>query len=424
MKVLIISHNPISTQNNMGKTFLSLFSCFAPEELCQLYIYPTVPNSKRCSSYYRVTDKEVLGSLVKFRSPGGELATEKIEESHGMYEDQRDEAVYRNRKNKSPLRRLLRDAMWQISPWYSKKLTAWLEKEQPQCIFLAPGPAKFIYDIALKISAKRQIPIVTYICDEYYFVQPPKSPGEKLRLGLLQGKIEALMGKSAALVVICDALKQAYSEKFGVHAETLMTGTSYPFPERVNTKENPQTISYFGNIRCNRYRSLADVGGALDSLNQKLGTSYRLRIYTAEKDPQILETFSDIPSVELCGFVAGEEFDRAFHASDLLLHVEAFDEESMDAVKHSVSTKVADSLASGIPLLAYGPQNVASMAHLRQNNCALTAVNPTELEGMLLQAFTDGNARQKSAERALAVARQCHDSEQNSQRLYALLEAL
>ena len=39
MKVLIISHLPVATQNNMGKTFLSLFSAFEREELCQMYIY-------------------------------------------------------------------------------------------------------------------------------------------------------------------------------------------------------------------------------------------------------------------------------------------------------------------------------------------------------------------------------------------------
>ena len=28
MKVLLLSHNPVTTYNNMGKTFLSLFSAF------------------------------------------------------------------------------------------------------------------------------------------------------------------------------------------------------------------------------------------------------------------------------------------------------------------------------------------------------------------------------------------------------------
>ena len=60
MKVLIISHNPITDYNNMGKTFLSLFSEFSREELCHFYIYPTIPNVKKCQSCYRVTDKECV----------------------------------------------------------------------------------------------------------------------------------------------------------------------------------------------------------------------------------------------------------------------------------------------------------------------------------------------------------------------------
>ena len=35
MKVLIISHNAISTDNNMGKTLYSLFNVFSKTELCQ-----------------------------------------------------------------------------------------------------------------------------------------------------------------------------------------------------------------------------------------------------------------------------------------------------------------------------------------------------------------------------------------------------
>ena len=57
MKVLLLSHNPVTTYNNMGKTFLSLFSAFRPEELCQLFLYPAVPDTACCGSYYRFTDR-------------------------------------------------------------------------------------------------------------------------------------------------------------------------------------------------------------------------------------------------------------------------------------------------------------------------------------------------------------------------------
>ena len=70
MKVLLLSHNPVTTYNNMGKTFLSLFSAFRPEELCQLFLYPAVPDTACCGSYYRFTDREALHSIwdLKFES--------------------------------------------------------------------------------------------------------------------------------------------------------------------------------------------------------------------------------------------------------------------------------------------------------------------------------------------------------------------
>ena len=131
MKVLIISHNPISTQSNMGKTFLSLFNRFEQAELCQLYIYPVIPNEKRCASYYRVTDKDVIHSRLRFSKPGREIPAEEISEKQGLYEVAEDQTFYKDRKNKSAFRRLLRDAMWKVTPWYNDKLTEWLYRESP-----------------------------------------------------------------------------------------------------------------------------------------------------------------------------------------------------------------------------------------------------------------------------------------------------
>ena len=115
-KVLILSHNPTSTHQSMGKTFLSMFNSFKKTELCQLYIYPTIPDVDYCDSYYRVTDKDVLNSYFKFTVNGREVAKSEIDtSSHSMFENPEDEAKYRNRKNKQAVRMLLRDIMWRFS---------------------------------------------------------------------------------------------------------------------------------------------------------------------------------------------------------------------------------------------------------------------------------------------------------------------
>ena len=88
-KVLLISHNPLTTYESMGKTFSTLLRSFARDEICQLYIYPTVPNVDTCSSFFRITDKDVLRSYVRFRVQGTRIEPDTAQSQ--MFESSGDE---------------------------------------------------------------------------------------------------------------------------------------------------------------------------------------------------------------------------------------------------------------------------------------------------------------------------------------------
>lgn len=401
----------------------SLFSEFKKEELCQLYIYPTIPDVDFCDSYYRITDKDVLKSYFKFSVNGRKIDKSEIDTScHQMFENPEDEARYRNRKNKTSIRMLLRDIMWKFACWYNRGLKSWINEQKPSCIFVAPGTAKFLYDIALKISKKYSIPIITYICDEYYFVEKHKKVLDKIQVKLLQNKIASLMKNTSHIITICESLKSLYSNEFSVPATVIMTGTNYQIAQSPREITNPKAITYMGNIRCNRFNSLAEIGRVLQKLNNDMNTDFSLDIYTSEKDSGILENFDDIATIKLCGYVSGEEFERVFHSANILLHTEAFDKNSIDSVRNSVSTKIADSLASGIPLFAYGPREVASMQHLIDNNCAVVATEKDELFAMLENLFYDKEIRRKAVENALITAQKYHDAEKASKALKDIME--
>lgn len=425
LKVLIISHNPITTYDAMGKTFASLFSAFERKELCQLYIYPTIPDVDFCHSYYRITDKDILNSYFKFSVKGRMIAKSEINTRvHSMFENPEDESLYRNKKNKKASRMLLRDVMWKFAHWYNKDLKNWIREQAPTHIFVAPGTAKFLYDMALKISKKFDIPIITYICDEYYFVKKPKGFLNKIQVNSLQKKIAKLMRKTSHIVTICDNLSELYSKEFSVPTTVIMTGTSYKIAHTPIISSEPTSITYMGNIRCNRYNSLVEIGQALQKINLECNANYVLKIYTAEKDESILKKFDGIETIKLCGYVAGDEFERIFHSSEVLLHTEAFDDNSIDLVKNSVSTKIADSLASGIPLLAYGPAEVASMQHLIKNDCAMTAISREELYNVLKQLFSDAALREKVTSKAIKIANIYHNSELASENLRKVMESI
>lgn len=415
MKVLMISHNPVSTYQGMGKTMMSLFSSFDKAELCQLYIYPTVPDTDMCGSYYRITDKDVLRFYTSLRVRGEEISPDFS--FHQMFESSEDEPRYRSPKNKKSSRILARDIMWKLAKWYNKDLEDWLRREAPTVIWVAPGISGFLYDIALKIARKFSLPIVTYICDDYYFTPTPKELWGRTRCALLRRKIRKLMRSTSRLVVICPELKEAYGQHFSLPADVIMTGSTLSLTCGDVEKSEPVSISFFGNIRCDRYRSLADVGRALDEINREKATAYRLKIYSTEKNAEILSAFDGIGSIELCEFVTGGAFEQEMLRANYLLHVEAFDDANIARVRYSVSTKIADSLASGVPLIAYGPSQIASMQHLIRNRCALTVLQPAELKSKLLSILEDPEAGDAVVKNALAVAQRDHCAQRNSKKM-------
>lgn len=421
MKVLLISHNPISTFNNMGKTFLNMFSCFTPDELCQLYVRPTTPDVYMCSSYYRITDKQALKSVF-FGTPGGEVNKGEINRLIEKREEGEMPVPPSPVGIKYPLL-LIRDLVWKCSRWYSKNLKYWIKRENPTCIFLSPGYSSFIYNIALRIAEDFNLPLYTYICDDYYFINKPHGIIGRIQFSMRKRATCKIMSKTKELVVISEELKSKYSDCFGVSASVIMTGAGVEKIRNPRDISSIKNISYFGNIGDGRNNSLADIGRALDEINAKHHTSIKLNIYSSQSSSELIEAFLGIKSVNLCGFVVGDVYNKAFSSSDMLLHTESFEEEYVDKVKHSVSTKIADSLASGIPLFAYGPDCVSSMKHLIRHNCAVTATSKADLQDVLEMALFDVDLLRDVSVNAHSVSLIHHNNSKNSEALKAITGA-
>lgn len=418
MKVLIISHNPLSVRHSIGKTLLSLFSEFKREELCQLYIHTGTPDRDTCSSYFRVTDKQVLKGVFTRKVKGSMVEPNP---NYKPADDVLTRNTYKNAKRREPYMEIFRDVMWSVSPWYNKALKNWIEEEKPTCIFVAIGSSKFLYNMAMRISRDYSLPIVTYVCDDFYTMQTPKAfLGSVWKKSLVKSS-KKLFRMSKSIVSICEEMSELYSKEFDRPAYTVMTGTSFEVKTSPLERNEINTIRYFGKISLNRYKSIADIGRAIDSVNSESDKKRGLEVYCEPPEPEILEEFADIASVRFCGYVSGSEFLEKFFSADALLHTEAFDKESVDRVKNSVSTKIADSLSSGIPFFAYGPSEIASIAHLERNSCAVVANDKDELKQKLSILFENKEEVKSTVERALKTAAICHEPKTVSKKLYEIL---
>ena len=421
MKVLIMSHNPITDYNSMGKTFLALFSAFSEEDLCQFYIYPTLPNIKVCRSYYRITDHEALRSIIFRGNSGRCISNKEIKYENTLYENESISKIYHDKSSHRELKILVRDIIWKLATVKNHRLAVWLSEEKPSVIFAAPGASGFFYKLIFRFAKKMNIPIVTYVCDDFYFSnQSKKGVIKAIYAHYIRKKIKRLLEASCHVITISEELACDYTTEFGCQCTVISTGAN------LNRASEPlcgdgKILSYFGNLKLGRYSSLAEVAKLVDLYNLKHGSSVVLNIYTADCSPNVLKAFNGIVSVNFCGFLPSDKMCDEMNKASVLLHIESFEDENKVRVKYSVSTKIADSLASGICVLAYGPEGLASIEYLRRNSCAFIANNSVELECILFECLSNPETRTRVAARALDIAARNHDSLRQSERLKSIL---
>ena len=102
---------------------------------------------------------------------------------------------------------------------------------------------------------------------------------------------------------------------------------------------------------------------------------------------------------------------NAENISDILLHVESFDEEIVSRLHYAFSTKLAQYLCSGRPLLCYAPEGSVSSEYLKQEKGALVVTNISELKLGLTKLVLDPEFRAEYAEHARQLGIKNHNHE-------------
>ena len=416
--ILVISHNVFSKTSNMGKTLTAYFGAFDEVKISQFYVHSEIPTDDSvCKDYYRVTDKEIIKSIFSRKS--GKVFNEKDivkSASESRTDTGLTAAIYQKSRSRTPLIYLARNFLWRIGKWNTKKLNEWIDTVNPDTIFLASGDYSFIYRIALKIAEKRNIPLFVSCMDDYYFY----NKNEKSLLGRFQHKLFMRQAKktinySSAIFSICDKMTVDYGKFFNKLSFTLHTGSTITEPLHF---KKTNKISYIGNLGYRRNQQLIALGKALQSIDKE---SY-IDVYSTEPRPEILEYMTHENGINFCGAIDAETVKKVIGESMLVIHTESFDKATRKMVAYSVSTKIADSLASGTCLLAYGPEEIASISYLKNNNAAFVITENDDLNGKLREIITNEALRQKITENALKLAEMNHNVILNSKQLLKIIK--
>ncbi|MDB8545636.1 hypothetical protein GMB50_12540 [Turicibacter sanguinis] len=420
-KVLIISHNAFSTSNNMGKTLSGLFGGFEKLNLAQLYFHVSDSDIDLCKTSFKITDKDILKSLYTFKAWGKRV--EDIREVK-YEENELTERVYKFGQKRTAGKHLARDIMWKIGRWKSKELFEWIEEFKPDAIFYAAGYAMFSYNIALFIAKKYKIPLITYFCDDYYDYNYSQNNSiiANIRMKFFRNKVEEIIVESSQLVFISDSMMKKYKEIFNKEGVVVMTPYTSCEQER-KVMHNPLKIVYAGSVMSNRWKTLQKIGEALEQIN-KNKQQIILEIYSQGVEPEIISKLSMGQSMVFKGAVDADKVKMIYKDADILLHIESFLEKDIIRVKHSISTKIADCLASNRVFLAVGPSEIASIEYLEKNNAAYIIKDETQILDKLEYYFIKNEINSNIIDNAYKLSNKNHNKTINMDKIKMIINNL
>ena len=417
MRILVISHNVFSKTSNAGKTLLSYFNDYPKENIAQFYIHSEIPTDDSCCiNYYRFTDRDALKSIFSLKEYGKILGIKNIdrERKDSRTDKGAIQALYQFGRKRTGAIYLVRNLLWTFSRWNSPQLRKWVEDFSPDVIFFASGDYSFMYTIARKIADFANKPLAICCLDDFYIYNANNSSlVGRVEHALRMKNVRRTIERSSCIFAISDSMREEYQRLFQKPAYTLYTAAK---DYQLQHKPDAKQISYIGNLGYNRNFQLIDIGRVL----KKMGLF--LDVYSGEKNKEILEGINEENGIRFHGGISAEEVLCVMERSMAVIHTESFDEKIMNAVRFSVSTKIAESLMYGPCLLAYGPEGIASIDYLKENKAAYVITSKDNLEIGLKEFISNQTLREEIICNSRKLAKENHSLNINSQKVYQWLQ--
>jgi len=420
-KVLIISHTCFSTTNSMGKTLAAYFKKYNPEMLAQFYIQSVVPEVLSCKNYYRITDYDVLKNiLIPFKNnTGRKFAESDIVEAKAIRsKNTMEEKLIKIGRKKPPVFQLLRTLLWRNTLWKNKNFRGWVEEFNPDAVVLQPGDFTYMYKFAREIALFYKIPLIIHNSEAYYLKEKTtQSFLHNLYWKRFKREFERTMKLTNYCIYMCDLLKEDYDKIFDAPSKAILMSSEI-LPLKIKSTCNKRFIfSYAGNLgeKVGRCKPLIEIGRVLKELNLYID------VYSQTEGEHIRE-LSEENGIKFHGSISYEEVVTVLQNSDFVLHVENQSEFHKNDLKYAFSTKIADLLACGSCIIAYGPPEIASIKYLKDNNLACVIEKKEDILEKINNLIKDPEEKKQYIENALKQTEIYHNGDKNADAMNELIK--
>ena len=417
-KLLLFSHNGFSDTGANGITMKNLLSAWLPEEKAEFYCDVEKPDFTAAHHYFRVSDTQMIKAFL------GKKSRHVFEYSP---EQESREASFAPPFAKTPKKipawlkkykynfclKWLREYLWKLSPWGHGKLMQWIREFDPDVIVYMVGESFFMDELVLKVCKETGKPLVLYSGEAYRIIDLKKRHGLERAYYRKVERLYRKLNDAASLVIYnCEMLKSEYEAMYPPKAEAMIAYNSADCNQEPYVPGDTMNITYFGNLGVGRSDVLLEVAETLGQIDGSLV----LDIY-GNASAEYAERFNACGNIRYHGFVDAAQLRKIIGSSDILLHVESFDEKIVPKLKYAFSTKIAQCLCAGRCFVSYAPSGTASSQYLQSAGGAAMVSRREELKELLGKLVTDPVLLQEYAGKALAVGQKNHQKDKTARQI-------
>jgi hypothetical protein len=372
-KILVISNNPFSQNDNNGKTLASLFSELNQYEISQLYFSPSKPSELLSTNFYSLKDVEMLSKTLRnfginfnvFKSKGNNHRTNQTFNSPKVGDF-------------GSLKRIIREFLWSKQNWLNIKFKEWLDSIKPDLVFFLAGDSEFAFNITNFIVKRYNSKLIVYITDDYYDQYGFKYTLLNFRKFRLQAKLKSLLKVTNLLVTISKQMSLRYKQLFKFDSVNFLNS---PSNKPLNIQKNGN-LMYAGSLGLGRLDTLVNLGKALDKYNSEYKKNFQLHIYSSTLlKSKVINKINKIESIHILGQIDKVDLYNLYNSYSYLVHVESFSKKFVRKTLYSISTKIPEYLNTSSSIIAIGDLKLASIKLIKNYAFLITnrKITPNKL---------------------------------------------
>lgn len=409
-RVLIVNAQSIYKKNATGITLQSIWSEWDADCLLEIYSDPMVMDeSNHKFKSYCISPNNVI------RLARGRVAQSINSNIKATNTQQRS-----NNKIKSYLRQFAVCELDSLAVKLDESTLEAIRVFQPQAIYTL-GASVSILRLVNKLSVQLNIPVIMHFMDNWAeHIQWEDNPLLSLYKSSLKKKILACIKRCKLVVTISSSMAEAYHEKFQKETLVLMNTVDISRFKGLTSKDTGVIhFVYAGGLHLDRWKALREIALSIQQTNGK-GI---LDIFTSKDNIELYRSGFETLPVAFYEAVPHERIDEVYQKADVLVHTEIESENLKGFFKYSISTKIPEYLATGKPILFYGPRDMKLFEYLLQNQVALTAGTKEELYECVKRLMSEENFTEM-CENAQCLAEKNHCASKNQKELHDAIETV